>query len=203
MPKYKNFIESINRISPLAVQLIMLLQVITSKNSNSLFFVDSCPIEVCHIKRASSNKVAEEFASRKKSSMGWFYGFKLHAVCNEKHQIVSLQITTGSVDDREPLEALVKNLKGIIIADAGYIGAELRDKLLKLGIRLQAAPRNNMKVLMSKVEHLLLKKRQTIERVFSVFKTRFGLNCSLARSIRGMFTMILTALLWYQINTVF
>ena len=192
-----------HRIAPIALGLINLLQCIATRNSKGLFFVDSCPIEVCHIKRANSNKIAKGFASRKKSSMGWFYGFKLHAVCNEKHQIVSIQVTTGSVDDREPLVNLVKNLKGIIIADAGYIGKNIQDKLLNLGIRLQAAPRNNMKVLMSKAEHLLLKKRQTIERVFSVIKTRFSLNCSLARSMHGMFTMIITALLWYQINTVF
>lgn len=181
---------------------MILLQCIAVGESSGLFFIDSCPLEVCHIKRASSNKVAEGFASRKKSSMGWFYGFKLHAICDEKHNIISLQVTTASVDDREPVETLVKNLKGIIIADAGYIGKELREKLYELGISLKAAPRKNMKVLMSNAEHLFLKKRQAIERVFSVIKTRFGLNCALARSIHGMFTMIFTAILWYQLNTV-
>lgn len=58
--------------------------------------------------------------------MGWFYGLKLHAICNHQRQIVAIQITTGKIDDREPVKNLVRNLKGIIYADAGYSGEKLR-----------------------------------------------------------------------------
>lgn len=202
LPSYKNFVQHMHRIASLALQLMTLLEFIVLGKSTGTFFVDSCPIEVCHVKRANSNKVASGIASKKKSSMGWFYGLKLHVVCNENREIVSLQITTGSVDDRAPLEALVKHLKGLIVADAGYVGEELREKLRQMGIDLMAAPRNNMKKLMTKAQHLLFKKRQKIEQVFSIIKYRFGLNCSLARSVNGIFTILMTAVFWYQINLV-
>lgn len=200
---YQNFIVSIHRIMPLCLQIIPLLNFLALGKSKGLFYLDSCPIEVCHIKRASRNKVCKGFASRKKSSMGWFFGFKLHAVCNHLRQVVAIQITTASVDDRTPVLSLVKNLKGILWGDAGYIGEELRNTLAKCGIRLIAAPRNNMRKMMSKIEHMLLKKRQKIEQVFSVLKTRFGLDCSLARSVDGVFCMLLSAVLWYQMKTLF
>jgi IS5 family transposase len=202
IPCYKNFVQYMHRIAGRALEILLLLQMIVAGKSDGVFFVDSCPIEVCHIKRASSNKVGTGIASRKKSSMGWFYGLKLHAVCNEDHEIVSLQITTASVDDRDPIPALAKQLQGVLIADAGYVGEELREELRKAGIHLFAAPRKNMKKLMSKAQHFLFKKRQSIERVFSVIKTRLGLNCSLARSVNGIFTLLITAVFWYQLNSV-
>ncbi len=167
------------------------------------FYIDSCPITVCHIKRVSSHKVCSQIASRKKSTMGWFYGFKLHAVCNENKQIVALQVTTASIDDRNPVTNLLKNLNGTVWADAGYISEELRKILAENGVKLIAAPRKNMKKLMTKMQHRDMKKRQKIEQVFSVIKTRFGLNCSLARSIDGMISMLMSAIMWYQVKTLF
>ncbi len=36
--------------------------------------------------------------------MGWFYGFKLHLIINEKGEIVEFQFTQVNVDDRAPLK---------------------------------------------------------------------------------------------------
>ena len=36
--------------------------------------------------------------------MGWFFGFKLHLICNEKGELLNCMITPGDVDDRKPLE---------------------------------------------------------------------------------------------------
>jgi len=199
--KYKNFIMSVHRVSVLLPKIMQLLNFLAIGESKSLFYLDSAPAEVCHIKRASANKVCESIASRKKSSMGWFYGLKLHAICNHQNQIVAVKITTASVDDREPVRELVRNLQGTIYADAGYIGEQLRKTLAESGIKLIAAPRNNMNKLMSYIEHIMLKSRQRIEQVFSVIKTRFGLNCALARSVNGVFILLLSAVVWYQLKT--
>ena len=77
----------------------------------------------------------------------------------------------------------------------------MRKTLAESGVKLVAAPRNNMNKLMSYIEHLMLKSRQRIEQVFSVIKTRFGLNCALARSINGVFILLLSAVAWYQLKT--
>jgi hypothetical protein len=200
--KYQNFIASVHRIIPVCLHIISFLNFLTISKSNELFYLDSCPIPVCHIKRASRNRVCKNVASRKKSTMGWFFGFKLHAVCNHLRQLVAIAITTGSLDDRDPVKELVKNLRGTIYADAGYIGEELRKSLAENGITLMAAPRKNMKKWMSAIQHMMLKKRQKIEQVFSVVKKRLGLDCSLARSVNGVFVMLLSAVMWYQVKTV-
>lgn len=39
-----------------------------------------------------------------KSTLGWFYGFKLHLIINDKGEILHFVITQANVDDREPIE---------------------------------------------------------------------------------------------------
>lgn len=202
LPEYANFIEHIHRVTPLINRILpLLLQFARSEGEHHIYFIDSTPLPVCNVKRINSHKVAKDFASRKKSTMGWFYGFKLHAICDTEGRLVSIQLTTGSLDDRAPVLNLIKGLSGILIADAGYLGEELQAKLREAGIHFQTASRKNMNKLMTRLQHFLFNQRQVIERVFASLKYRFGLDLSLSRSINGMFATILTALAFYQIKT--
>jgi len=46
-------------------------------------FIDSTSIQVCENQLIYwHNKTFKEVAQRGKSSMGWFYGFKLHLIIN-------------------------------------------------------------------------------------------------------------------------
>lgn len=36
--------------------------------------------------------------------MGWFFGCKLHLICNEKGELLNFMIMSGDVDDMKPLE---------------------------------------------------------------------------------------------------
>jgi len=38
-----------------------------------------------------------------KTSVDWFYGFKLHLVVNDQGELLSLRLTAGNVDDRRPV----------------------------------------------------------------------------------------------------
>ena len=66
--------------------------------------------------------------------MGWFFGFKLHLIINDKGE----NFTPGNVDDREPLEQgkFLKNIKGKLCADKVYIGQALFENLFLNGIQL-------------------------------------------------------------------
>ncbi|MBK7528726.1 MAG: hypothetical protein IPI59_14540 [Sphingobacteriales bacterium] len=44
----------------------------------------------------SNIKFFAQTASKGKSSMGWFFGFKLHLIVNHKGQIVDFALTTGT-----------------------------------------------------------------------------------------------------------
>jgi len=66
----------------------------------------------------NSHKVFNGFTERGKSSMGWFYGFKLHMVYNENGELLSFYLTKGNVYDRNPkhIKRLCKELFGKLFA---------------------------------------------------------------------------------------
>ena len=33
--------------------------------------------------------------------MGWYFGFKLHLICNERGEILNFMLTKANVDDRD------------------------------------------------------------------------------------------------------
>ena len=131
-------------------------------------FVDSTPIRVCKNKRISRNKVFAGLAQTGKSTMGWFHGFKLHIIINDKGEILSFCITQANVDDREPLknESFIKAVFGKLFADKGYISQKITELLFVNDIHLITGIRSNMKnSLMSMADKILLRKRSAIETV--------------------------------------
>lgn len=54
--------------------------------------------------------------------MGWFFGLKLHLICNEHGGLLNFMITPGDVDDRKPLEckSFVEFVYGKLVGDKGY-----------------------------------------------------------------------------------
>ncbi|MDT0648485.1 IS982 family transposase, partial [Zunongwangia sp. F260] len=101
-------------------------------------FVDSTPIRVCKNKRIKRNKGFDGIATTGKSTMGWFHGFKLHIIINDKGEIINFSITQANVDDREPLKdkSSLKHIYGKLFADKGYIGKELMQALFVDGVHL-------------------------------------------------------------------
>ena len=100
--------------------------------------------------------------------MGWFFGFKLHLICNEKGELLNFMITPGDVDDRKPLEykAFVEFIQGKLFGDRGYISKNLFQRLFVDGMQLITKLKSNMKgALMSVSDRLLLRKRAIIETV--------------------------------------
>ena len=98
--------------------------------------------------------------------MGWFFGFKLHLICNEKGEFLYLMITPGDVDDRKPLEykVFVDFIYGKLVGEKGYISKNLFQRLFVDGIQLITKLKSNMKgALMSVSDRLLLRKRAIIE----------------------------------------
>ena len=98
--------------------------------------------------------------------MGWFFGFKLHLVCNERGELLNFMITPGDVDDRKPLEykVFVEFIYGKLVGDKGYTGKKLFERLFVDGIQLITKLKSNMKgALMSLSDKLFLRKRAIIE----------------------------------------
>ena len=87
---------------------------------SGISFVDSTSIAVCHNKRINRHKVFAEDARRSKTTMGWFYGFKVHLIVNDVGELLATQLTPGNTDDRVALEEMVESVFGKVFGDKGY-----------------------------------------------------------------------------------
>jgi len=205
LPQYGNFLEAINHLSGFALLLLQgfmhVFRIAIPEEAKK--FADSSKLNVCHIKREFSHKVAKSIANKSKSSMGWFYGFRLHLIVNELMQILNVRITPATTDDRIGLEMMWNRIFGMIIADAGYVSRALQEKAHRLGKWLVTGVRANMKKLMTETQHQLLKMRQIVETVFSVLKLRMGIETTLPRSPLGYFAHYLWCITAYQLKKYF
>ena len=168
---------------------------------SGISFVDSTPLSVCHNRRIASNKVFRSFAKRGKSSMGWFFGFKLHLIVNDKGDLLNFAITQGNVDDREPLVAgkLLKDIWGKLFGDRGYLSKKLFESLFFDGIHLITKIRNNMKnTLMNINDKILLRKRALIETINDELKNICQIEHSRHRSLINFFTNLISGLIAYS-----
>jgi len=118
LPSYGRFVACKPR---LFMPLCMLLQSLGGQETG-IYIVDSTKLAVCHTQRISRNRVFKGVAAHGRSSMGWFYGFKLHLVMNNLGEIMAVKITPGNVDDRAPLAEMARGLQGMqnLIRNAGH-----------------------------------------------------------------------------------
>ena len=179
--------------------LMWLFKCILSQGQSEAY-IDATALRVSHNKRMNSHKVFKGIAAVGKSTMGWFYGFKLHLVIDLQGNIINARLTKGNCDDRSPVEDLIQEFQGVIYGDKGYISQDLFSRLWKKGVKLVTGVKANMKnKFMILKEKILLRKRSLIESVFSVLK-RNGLEHSRHRSVHGFILHILGSLISYQLN---
>jgi hypothetical protein len=170
-------------------------------NCTGISFVDSTPIRVCKNKRISRNKVFKDVATTGKSTMGWFHGFKLHIVINDKGEILSFCVTQANVDDRDPLknEGFLKDIFGKLFGDKGYISKELHKLLFVDGVELITSIKNNMKnSLMLMSDKILLRKRSVIETVNDELKNICQVEHSRHRSVANFLCNLIAGIIAYQ-----
>ena len=140
-------------------------------------YIDSCPIAVGKNIRIPRNKVFKGLASRGKSSLGWFFGFKLHLIVNQVGELLAFKVTTGNVNDRTPVKNLCQGLTGKLFADKGYLGKQLFEELFEDGLELITNLRSNMKnKLIPLGDKLLLRKRFIIETINDQLKNICDIN---------------------------
>ena len=161
-------------------------------------YIDSTVLKVCHIKRSYSNKVFKKLAAKGKSTTGWFFGFKLHLIVNEKGEISSFQLTKGNVSDITPVKTLTKNLWGKLFGDRGYIFSKLFEDLLKQNLQLITKIKNNMKnKLMDVCDKILLRKRAIIETINDQLENISQIEHSRHRSPANFLVNLLSGLIAY------
>jgi hypothetical protein len=194
---YNRFVELMPRT------LIPLLAYMRGRKGNctGISFVDSTPLKVCHNRRINRHKVFAGLAERGKTSMGWFFGFKLHLVVNDQGEILAFQLTPGNVDDRKPVPKMTKKLFGKLFGDRGYISQALFQQLYEEGLMLITSLRKNMKNhLMLLEDKLMLRKRSIIETINDQLKNISQIEHTRHRSYANFIVNLLAGLIAYDLQ---
>lgn len=161
-------------------------------------FIDSTPLSVCHNRRIHSHKVFDGWAKRGKTSVGWFFGFKLHLVVNEQGELLAFRVTPGNVDDREPVPDLARRLFGKLFGDRGYISEPLHDQLRQQGLAFITKLKKKMRQrLMLIWDKLMLRKRALIETIYDQLKNISQIEHSRHRSVVGFMVNLIAGLIAY------
>ena len=161
-------------------------------------FVDSTSLAVCHNLRITQHKVFADCAGRGKTSVGWFYGFKLHLVISDCGELLACYLTAGNCDDRKPVPSMVRRLFGKLFGDRGYIWQMLSEMLQAQGLQLITKIRKNMKNrLVNLYDKLMLRKRALIQTVIDQLKNISEVEHTRHRSLWNFLGNVAASLIAY------
>lgn len=193
---YKTFVVNINRLAPIALQIIGLIIFHNRKLAHIIKFTDSTDIPVCLMKNVDHHKTMKGLASLGKSSKGWYYGMKLHLTADFTGKMLAIRITSADGSDRETAKDMNKDLWGVIILDSGYVKTELQNEMNVESKRWWLVkPYKTMKKLATIFENLLYDTRMMVETNFRNLKLFFGLVSSMPRSVTGYLANYVYAIL--------
>jgi len=194
---YNRFLELMQET---AIPTALFCKLLNSNKCTGISFVDSFSLPVCHIKRQYSNKVFKGLAKKGKTSMGWFFGLKVHFLINHHGEVVNFCITSGNIHDcnEKVMNKLTKTVFGKLFGDKGYLSKKMFEKLWSKGIQMVTKLRKNMtNKLMHLEDKILLKKRGVIESVIGILKNTFSIQHTRHRSAKNFLVNLCSAFIAY------
>jgi hypothetical protein len=196
-PKLVSYNRFVELMPSALLPLCAYLQTRKGKTAG-IAFIDSLPLAVCHNRRIASHKVFAHLAGRGKSSVDWFYGFKLHLIVNDQGELLAFHFTAGNVDDRKPVAKMSKGLFGKLVGDRGYISKILQEVLSQENVQLITRIKKTMKNrLLSVFDQILLRKRALIETINDQLKNICQIQRTRHRSTTNFCVNVVAALIAY------
>lgn len=197
---YNRFCELIPRA--FFVLIFYLIYRCSLSQKTGIYYIDSTKWMVCHPKRAHFHKVMKGFADWGKSSMGWFFGLKVHLIINQFGELINVFVSKGSTADNNItlLHRLTHDLWGWIFGDRGYLLNPLKKEALERQgeLRFFAKWRKNMKKQDIPFEaQSWLGKRNIVETVIGIAKIQCDITHSRHRSPSNAFANLLAGLCAY------
>ncbi|MBI3442286.1 MAG: transposase [Candidatus Sungbacteria bacterium] len=197
---YRKFVDALNRAAPYLARIIAALLTLARVNPHLVKLTDWTDIPVCLTKNAKRHKTMRGLAAWSKTGKGSFFGLKLHLSADLAGRVLALKFTPGNSDDRCIFRKMNEKLKGLFIADAGYVSRKPeRDFFIEHQRMLITATRKNMKKIATPVHIALLNLRMRVEIHFRILKLCYGLVTSFPRSIDGYLTHYLSSICAYLI----
>ena len=198
LPSYNRFVELMKKA---LFPMTLFVQTRAGKQTG-IYYIDSTSLPVCKLKRSKRNRTFKHIAEYGKTSMGWFFGLKLHLVINEQGELMAFCLTKGNKHDSTQADTLFANLEGLAFGDKGYISNKITEKLMNNGLKLITRKRKNMKnnPVISDYEKQLLNQRGIIETVIDHLKHGFQVWHTRHRSPVNSLTHLMSALAAYVIE---
>ncbi len=191
---YTRFVELI----PSALPAMCLYLRVRFGQGTGVAFIDSTPLSVCHNRRIGRHRVFAGMATHGKSSLGWFYGFKLHLLVNDQGELLAVQLTPANTDDRKPVPQMSKSLWGKLVGDRGYLFQALFEQRYAQGLQLITPLRKTMQnrlVLLQ--DKLLTRKRVIIETIVDQLKNVSQIEHTRHRSSTNFLVNLIAGLIAY------
>ena len=198
---YNRFVVALNRTAQYLRKIITAILQLLNRHSHLLKFTDTTDIPVCLNKNGKAHRTMKGLAAWSKTGKGWVYGLKLHLTSDVRGKVLALKLTPGNSDDRSIFRQMNEKMRGLFVADAGYVSEKLQQDFFLDGERLLlTAVRANMKKLATNLEIALVRLRMRVEIHFRVLKGVYGLVTSWPRSIDGYLTHYLAAITAHLLN---
>jgi hypothetical protein len=198
LPAYNRMVELMSR----AIFPLTLFAQLKCGKKTGIYYIDASCLPVCHLKRSGRHKVFEGVAQYGRTSVGWFFGLKIHLVINNEGELIAFKITKGNTHDASAAQSLLASLEGLAFGDKGYISKKLFEALFNKGLKLITRKRKNMKekLKLNDYEKQLLNQRNLIETVFDCLKHKYHVWHTRHRSMLNAMTHLMAALAAYTIE---
>jgi transposase len=191
---YKQFIARLNRLGEIIGHLVSLCCI---AGWLRLYLLDSKPLPVCkQVRTGRVRLLREEGAYWGKSSAGWYFGFKLHAIVDRRGQIWWAILTPGNVQDRDVAALLASALDGGLgLGDHGYRSQTHQEEVAEATDLLLLTPKDA-----GAAKTLVSTLRQRVETVFSQLWHQF-IDRIYSRSWTGLWTAARLKMLFHNMAT--
>ena len=212
LPGQSGYNKRLRSALPLLNRVIRMLAADTDLWTDPVWLVDSTPVECARSRPAVLRSELAGIAGYGwcRSHSRWFWGLRLHLVCTPAGLPITWALAPPSLDERQVLMAMLDQDAPLLaarpglllLADKGYISAELDDYLHARGADLlrpsyrNCAPRPG--------QELLAPIRQLIESVYDTLKGQLDLELHGGRSLTGVTVRVaqrllaLTAAIWHN-----
>jgi transposase len=126
LPTYEQWIARLHQLTAVVGALIH-AAVLKHKMPGRFYILDSKPVPLCKpIRHGRVRLLRDEGAYFGKNSIGWFFGFKLHALVHSSGVVLAIVLTPANWSDRAVAVALCASVQGgTALGDHGYRGKEL------------------------------------------------------------------------------
>ena len=212
LPGQSGYNKRLRNAVPLIKRLIRVLAADTDLWTDPVWITDSTPVECARSRPAAKRSDLAGWAGYGycASHSRFFWGLRLHLICTPAGLPVSWALADPKLDDRQVLMAILEQDPAltagrpglVVIADKGYVSAELDAFLADRGVQLLRPSYRNRSPRPG--EHLLKPIRQLIESVNDTLKGQLDLELHGGRSIDGVTARVgqrilaLTAAIWHN-----